>query len=147
MQKLEELQAELAKAKAKRAEIVDRRAARNELLEAEQAIALELRQAADEEAIDEAEQEHGLLGVKIDRVDTECGVVIVKRPNHLIFKRFQELGRTKSEDFVKLVHPCLVHPSVSEFERYCEEQPATLLRTADAVATLAGVRGDQVRGK
>lgn len=101
--------------------------------------------AADEEAIAKYEEEIGAQKIRV--VHTDVGCVIVKRPNPLLYKKFRDQGNTKTKDLEKLVHPCLVYPTVTQFEKMMEEQAATLDRTADAVVTLAGFRRKEVSEK
>lgn len=141
------LESQLADINAKRAQFKADREAKRALPNAKQELERAARELADEEAVATAEDEHGEMGVHIMAVRTECGIVIVKRPAALIFRRFQDQGKSASQDLEKLVRPCLVHPNRESFDHYCDEQPATLLRVADAVAHLAGVRNTEVSGK
>lgn len=145
--KTSELEARLAKVKADRAALQAARdkAAEQRLLE-EQVVAEE-QAFKDEQAVADAEAEHGTVGKKIAVVSTDMGVIVLKRSNPLIFKRFQDVGSTKSADLDKLVRPCLVYPDIATFDRILEELPATMLRLASAVAGLAGVRAEEVSGK
>ncbi len=103
------------------------------------------REAADEEAIAKAEEEHGAK--KIDHVNTDLGCVIVKRPNAVLFKRFQDKGQTKSQELEKLVRPCVIHPDHAMLDRIFDEYPATLAAVANCVCILAGVRTEEMEGK
>lgn len=141
------LEQQLAAVKASRLAAQASREDVEKARELSRAIAAEEMAAKDEEAVAEAVATHGDLGVMIGAVYTACGVVIVGRPKALIFRRFQELESTKTKDLEQLVRPCLVHPTKPEFDQICDEQPATLVRCADMVATLAGARGREVQGK
>lgn len=147
---------ELAELRAKRAALLAAKAARDVEEGARAKLEQERRALRDEQALDEAEQKFGPAleygtgaadGRKIARVPTDLGAVIVKRPNHVLFKRFQDSGEANSAEFDKLVRPCLVHPDPATFDRFLEEQPAILVRVAGAVATLAGVRMKELAGK
>lgn len=143
-----ELEARRAKAREERALLAKARAERDtqSMLVAE--VEAEERALRDEQALAVAEEEYGAVGSRIAVVQTDLGMVIVKRPNALHWRRFQDKGdKIKSQDFEQLVRPCLVHPDVSAFERILEELPATLIHFADAVATLAGARSKEVAGK
>lgn len=116
------------------------------------ALASEERALRDDSAIFEAERKHGKQGEKIAVVKgvgaKECDVVIVKRPNAVTFKGFQDLEEPKLLDVEKLVGPCVIYPSLEVFDRiHSVEQPGVLLRAADAVAYLAGVRKAVDQGK
>jgi hypothetical protein len=142
-----ETEKRLAEVRARRAQAqADRDVASRDAIAAAELAREELAEK-DDLAIAAAVEKFGELDVMIRGVKTACGIVIVKRPVAHHFRRFQELPKTKSSDLEQLVRPCLVHPGIADFERYCDEQPATLLRVADSVATLAGVRASEVAGK
>ncbi len=157
--KKEELTAaekELAEVREKLNELSARKALRD--LEAETASRLERakRDLRDAEAIAAVEEKYGdaleygsgpAEGRKAAIVRTDLGAVIVKRPHHVLFKKFQDSGEANAEEFDKLVRPCLVHPDGATFDRYLEEQPAILGRVAGAVAVLAGIRMKEMSGK
>lgn len=147
---------QLEDVRARRAKLEAEKAARDEENDLRARLAKETRALRDEEALAEAEGKHGSAveygssaadGRKIAAVRTDLGIVIVKRPNHLHFKRFQDSGEATQTEFLKLCVPCLVHPDTATFERYIEEQPAILSRVAGAVALLAGVRMKELAGK
>ena len=149
-------QQELSELRDKLAELAERKAKRDAEDDARRTIERRKRDLLDEEAVAAAEEKHGrsieygermVDGRKIAIVRTDLGVVIVKRPNHVIFKRFQDSGEANSEEFERLVRPCLVHPDSATFDRYLEEQPGILGRVAGAVATLAGIRMKELSGK
>jgi hypothetical protein len=102
---------------------------------------------ANEQAVEAAEIEHGPVGTKIALVHTSLGVVIVKRPHVATFRKFQDRGKTESKYLLEYVRPCLVYPTLPEYERICDEEPATLARCASALHTLAGVRLEEISGK
>lgn len=136
---------ELARIRSERAQLEAQRAARGvtvaEQLEAER-LAL-----ANEQAIAKAEDAHGPLGKRIQAIDTDLGVVIVQRPDHIRFKRFQDSADASTAEFYKLVVPCLVHPKADRFDAMLQEQPAILARVATQVCVLAGVRLKENAGK
>ena len=122
---------------SRKAELEAARAARASTEKAE-ALAQEV---ADLEMLDKLEAEHGAVGKFLYQVPTPGGMVVVKRPNALHYKRFAEIGeKAKTEDVAKLVRPCVVHPTIADFDLLCEEFPATLMRAANAVGFLAGHR-------
>lgn len=142
-----ELERRLADAKVERARL----AAEREKREADRALAEELereeRAIRDEQAIADAEAAHGPLGKKIAAVHTSQGVVIVKRPNAALFRKFTDAGELTSDECERLVRPSLVHPARAVFDKYAEEEPAILVRCANACAKLAGVRKEELTGK
>jgi hypothetical protein len=139
-QKLSELRSKRAALEAAR----EKRALEAEL--AEETLREE-RALADAEAIDAAEREHGLVGKRIMVIQTELGAVIVKRAHANTFRKFMDGGKHSTADLEKLIRPCLVHPPLEQFEAIIKEQPFTLNRVSDAIATLAGVRAEDVSGK
>lgn len=140
-----QLQERLQRAKKKREAARQRREELESKGELERRVQAEEQAAIDEEALFNAESEHGRN--KIATVDTPMGMIIVKRPNPLHFKRFQDKESAKTKDLEQLVRPCVVHPDMNRFDAILEELPATLTRCADRVATLAGVRVRELSGK
>lgn len=112
-----------------------------------QRLAVAERALADAELIEKAEAEHGELKKMIDAVRTPIGVVIVKRPNHVVFRRFIDEGKVTTTALEKLVRHALVHPTLPQFESMLEELPAVLLDCANAVSRLAGIRSEETAGK
>jgi hypothetical protein len=143
----DDIEERLKAAREKRANLARARADRD----AEKAKLAELeaeeRRAADEEAIAKAEDEHGELNKRIRPVYTDMGVVIVRRPNVAAFNAFVEKKSPTHADLYNLASPCVVHPDPSRFEAMLAEQPFVLVRAADAVAWLAGVRKEEIEGK
>jgi hypothetical protein len=74
-------------------------------------------------------------------------VVILKKPHHVIFRKFQDLGEYNQVECEKLVRSCLVHPDKSEFDRYIQEQPGILVPLANLACALAGVKVGAAAGK
>lgn len=142
-----ELEDRLAKARAARAASEAKLAAVVERDELARRVEAEERAGRDADAIAAAIGDHGPLGTKIAAVETDLGVIIVKRSNPVLFKRFQDHGSTKTAELDKLVRPCLVYPTPDAFDRIVEELPATLSRVASAVCELAGIRSQEVQGK
>lgn len=152
-----ETQDKIAQAKAQLAELAAARAAR----ETEAAAARELAdlqaQVRDAQIVDAAEKEHGplasrdeagnLVGGSIARYDTPRGAVVVKRPSHLIFRRFTDAGKLNTDTCLGLIKPSLVHPPRDEFEAWVEEYPGIVLPLANLVSSLAGVRSTDTAGK
>jgi hypothetical protein len=141
----DELRARLERAKIESATIAARRDEGEELRALRDEVEKAERDARNAAALEKAELEHGAK--KIAAVYTDSGVVIVKRPNHLLFRRFQDAGEHSTMALEKLVRPCLVHPDGGAFETILEELPGTLLRTANAVTDLALGRTQEVSKK
>lgn len=137
----------LAQIKSERAALAAAKAKRDSEALVQEQLEHETLALADERAIAAAEEKHGPLGKKLAAVHTDLGVVIVKRPNHLLFRRFQDSGEATYEEFDKLVRPCVVHPELGRFDAILEELPATMARLGNAVAILAGVKLKEAQGK
>lgn len=140
-------EAELKALRAERAAIAAARRAREAERSTGEQIVAERLALADDQAIDKAEAEHGPIGKRIALVRTDLGTVILKRAHPHIFKRYSDKGSIKSTDLEALVRPSLVYPEVGKFDAILEDLPATLMRCADAIAVLAGVRTEELQGK
>jgi hypothetical protein len=145
--KADETTARIEELRAKRAALAEARRQREIARAPAEQLALEEQGLADDQAIEAAEIEHGPVGKQIMVINTDLGAIIVKRSHPNMFKRFQDKGSTRTEDLDKLVRHCLVYPQPAEFDRILKELPASLLRCADAVSFLAGVRMEDVTGK
>jgi hypothetical protein len=103
--------------------------------------------ARNAQAIAEARSRYGAEGVGIAVVPTRLGVVILKRCDLVLWKRFQDLDDPKLEDFEKLTRPCVVHPSPTEYDRILDELPGAQAEITLNLAGLMGVRLKGNRGK
>ena len=130
-----------------RARLEAERTADRERRELEEQLAAEQLETKNAEAIAAAEAEHGPVGKSLEVVHTSSGVVIVKRPHSALFRRFQDSGKQTTAEYEKLINPCVVYPTLPELVRWTEIEPATTLRVANAVCTLAGIRSSEVAGK
>jgi hypothetical protein len=137
----------LARLKAESADVVRKRAERAELADVDAQIAAAERELKDEKAITQAECEHGAIGDMIAVLRTPRGVVIVKRPSPLVYRRFRDTGVHNSEELQKLIRPSLVHPSLTALEAILDELPALETAVADQVVALAGFGRAHVAGK
>lgn len=142
-----EIEDELKRLRAERDAVARKRAAREAAEAPHRELEAERIALANDQAIEDAESAIGPVGKKIAVVQTDLGVVIVKRPHAALFKRFQDRGKATSKEQGELVRPSLVYPELAAFETICEELPATLLRCANAVAELAGIRADEIAAK
>lgn len=144
---LAQLEAELETARKEREEFeaAQSRAKRAQQLKEE--LETEKRALKDAQTLAELESKHGPVGKAIYRIDTSDGMIVVKKPNHLAFKKHQDSGKNNTDAIYKLVRPCLVYPDVSAFEAILESEPATLIRCGDAVCYLAGIRRSDWEGK
>ena len=113
----------------------------------DQQIETEQRALDDELLIERFETEVGPVGVKIAVLQSTVGVVVLKRPHRTVFKRFADKQSLKTEDLENLVNPCLLHPSKTEFNTMLDDQPALLMRAANACSGLAGIRVEEIDSK
>jgi hypothetical protein len=144
---IDPVEAELAEVRAKRRALAAAREARAANTATADALKAEKEALADDEAIAKAEAEHGPLKKKIYEVRTAAGLVIVKRPNHVLYRKFQDSAEQSVVELEKLVRPCLVYPPVEQFDRMLDDQPAILIPVADAVTWLAGFRAKENAAK
>lgn len=143
-----ELQARLEQARARKEAAEQTRKARA----AEAQVLLEVqeaeREAADAEAIDKAEREHGTTAEgKIAIIRTRLGVIILKPPHATLYKRFQDQAQATYTEVETLVRSCLVHPDSSAFDTLIRELPGVMVACGKAVNELAGLRTADLLGK
>lgn len=137
----------LAAVKAERARIAKEREDREEANALAAELEDESRKLDEDKAIDAAETAYGPLEKKIAAVHTPAGLVIVKKAHHVLFKRFQDSGEASTEEFYKLVTPCVVYPDKAAFASMLQESPGIIGQVASAVSRLAGVKMKEVSGK
>lgn len=135
----------LAAIKAEREKLAKAREERELAASVASELERESRALEADKAIAEAEEKYGAS--KIAAVHTDLGVIIVRRPHAAIFKRFQDSGEATYEEFDKLVRPSVVYPDKAKFDAILDELPATMGRLGNAVATLAGFRAKEAKGK
>ena len=139
----------IGKARAQRAALSEQREAQKRIARVLQEAEAEEQAGRDDETCARLEAEHGKMGEKIARVDTAAGMVVVRRPQQAVFRRWQS-KRDDSllpEHLEKLVFDSLLYPSKADFGRMLEELPGIIVRTADAVIDLAGVGKKNIEGK
>lgn len=139
------LDEELAAAKAELEALEHAEEERAAATAKERELAAVRREVADRKAIDKAAEEHG--EGKFALIRTDLGVVIVKRPNHMHYRRFINLKDPSSDDATRLVVQCLVHPDKAGFEALSEELPGVPMLAASAVIDLAAGRTKDLSGK
>lgn len=141
-----EIAARILAAKKRKQEAEDKREA---MRESPEELSKELnrieRDAADTEKLLELESKHGKE--RIACVRTDLGMVILNRPNPVLFRRFQDQEKATTLEAEKLVRPCVIHPNIDRFDIMCEEQPMILARCAERVAKLAGMRDRETEEK
>lgn len=142
-----EAQKKLRELKTQRAALV----AAREAGEASRAEAREIEEAEralrDEQALNDAIEKYGDVGVQIAVVETSLGNVILKRASAMKFRRFQDASPITTHDVETLVRPCVVHPSLAEFDIIMHDLPAVLQRLGSAVIALAGQKSEELAKK
>jgi hypothetical protein len=144
---LAQLEAEIEAARKAREEFEAAQAKAKRTQELKDELEAEKRALKDAQTIADLEAKHGPIGKALYKVDTSDGMIVLKKPNHLLFKKHQDVGKNDSAAMYKLVRPCLAHPDVTAFESILESEPATLVRCSDAVCYLAGIRRSDWEGK
>lgn len=140
--------AETTEAGRLKAELAAFRAARSEKLEpARKASEVERlkRELSNAKAIAAAEDEHGAENIR--PVHTESGVVIVKRDDHLQFKRFMDRADFSAKRLEEQIARCLVSPDADTLDKWLEREPFKLQTIAGAIALLAGSKDEEISGK
>lgn len=145
MPSTDDIKAKLAAMRAELAELEDARQARDE--DPAELLAVAERELADAKALDAAERAHGKLGVHVAAIKTPRGIVIVKRPNHLIFRQWSEEGKIDTNSCERLIWPCLVHPPRAVFDSIAEELPGVIAPITNLITRLAGAGAQQLSGK
>jgi hypothetical protein len=138
---------QLEQVRAKRRAIERARADKTAREAAASALEEETRALEDEQAILDAETEHGADRKKIYVCRTAAGLVIVKRPHPLLFRKYMDGDEKGSQENEQLIRSCLVYPSVEKFDRMLDDQPALLIELANKVVWLAGFRAKEVSAK
>lgn len=129
-----------------RKKLAEDRAAKKAISEPEREARREEIELANEIAIADAEDKIGPLGEKIMVVRCVHGAIILKAPNHIKFRKFQD--STINVDTVEaLVADCRVYPVASEFDRWITDQPGVLQRCCEAIGNLAGLREPDFQAK
>lgn len=145
LRELAELDAEIQATESERAQS-------SHLAELRMQVAQRRQRAADAKAIAKAEDEHGLIGVKIAVVETPAGAVVLKRPSQFEWKKFQDKitsnnGSLTTDELWRFTKKCLVHPTVAELDSILEEYPGRLGEFGSAVNALATGRAKELAGK
>jgi hypothetical protein len=137
-QTLEEIEAEIERVRAERAERERSASLAAAMERAQQTL-------ADEAAWDAAVAEYGVS--KLARVETDNGMLILKRPNPVKYKAFQDKPGINVDQIQELVSPCIVYPPKPVVNAWIAEQPGMLNELGRVVAKLAGARAAEVTAK
>lgn len=131
-------------------ELLARKAERDKAAAQKKAEAAVPRQLALMEALEKAEEVHGLEPDFLRIVSCESGDVIVKRPDAIMFRALQSrLGsdkttpQRKQEELDKLIRSTVVWPDQDRLDTILTRQPAVQGRISNAMMALAGVQEDE----
>lgn len=137
----------IAKAKAEREQLDAEAEERAELARLQrEAIAAE-NALRDEPHIAKAEEEHGALGEGIAVIDTPRGAIVIKRPHHLVFRKFSAKEKPKIDEIEAFVRSCLVYPAKDTFESIAEEFSGTYGACVNAITVLMTNTSKERSGK
>lgn len=139
-ERLAAAQAELAALEGLRAERREAAQKRTQLEAAERAV-------ADARALAAAEETLGFG--KFAAVSTPLGVVIVKRPNAMQYRKFTAAIGDKFpiDELERLVIGCLVHPSKPEYATIADEYPQIPIEVGTLVHRLASGKAAETQEK
>lgn len=144
----ETLKEQLAAARAAREAAEQKRAKRFEADDLQREIEREQRAAEEVAKLEEIEAEHGRHGDRIWAVQTDFGMIVVKRPTPAKYQAFVDKGKTSQAAQESLVRDFLVYPDKARFNQLVKEIPAIISRCADALIYLAGWRArEEAAGK
>ncbi len=147
-----DLRARLEIARLERKRLEDEQAAAEEARALTDELEREERGVRNAKALADAVAAHGPVGKSIAVVECSSGLVIVKRPHHVAFRKFQDQaakgeGALSVDACEALVRPALVHPDSATFDKWAETESAIILRAANACAGLHGAKGAEKSGK
>ena len=130
-------EAEVAREKARKASVL-----KSEIEEAR-------RRRKEEEALAQCEAKYGLLGKSLERVDTIDGMVVVRKPDGIKVRKWQDQYKEdiSADALRQLARPCVVYPELSDFDTLVAERPVVMVAVATAVLKLAGLRLKELGGK
>lgn len=104
-------------------------------------------EAADEEAIAKACDELGERGKHFGTVFSPLGVIILRKPNALKYKQFQDAGKYTTTALESLIYAARFYPEASRLEAIFQEYPGKIGEAADCVADLAKGARKAAEGK
>lgn len=118
---------------------------RERIRELKEKMEREQREELEAAELEAAEEKHGAKRVAL--VPTDLGAVIVKAAHEAHVRKWQDKGGSSTEDFDRLIHPCLLYPSRGDYVRMLSEQPLLRIPVAKAILKLAGAKLDEQAGK
>jgi hypothetical protein len=136
----EALRKELAAAEVELAEAQERREARKTPAQLREEIERAKRKARDIDALAQLEAEHGLVDKDIKPLETLQGMVVVRRPKEMAYRKFADLEKMTTAAAKELALSCLLCPTKEIFNEWAQVEPAIIGRAAAACVWLAGNR-------
>lgn len=122
----------------------------DELATARAELELSRRRRQDEETIADLERLHGKLNEGIASLDTPEGMIVVKCPDYITFKRYNaaaKASRATLEEDELLVLTCLLHPARDRYIAIRDKRAGIVTTLSTLALRLAGVRQVDLEGK
>ena len=142
-----ELDARMATATAEHDRLAMLREQTDKLAKKRAAVEAKERAILDDEKLAELAAQHGEVGKKIGVVQTDGGMIVDKKPNHLVYRKFQDSPGAKTEDAMKIAYQCLLYPDATHLDKLLEEYPAKLNAMVFTISRLAGFSAEEIAGK
>lgn len=84
---------------------------------------------------------------KVGVVRTYMGWIVLVRPNHIRWRKFQDDEIFTTESIGAMVHRCAVYPSAARREEIFEEIPQVVIQCGSVITELAAGRAQDLSGK
>lgn len=148
MSTVEELENRLRAAREKNEKFEADNEERERLRELEKQVRFEENKVRDFPHLQAAEDEHGVVGW----INTENGLVVLRRPHHLAFNKFvRRMGNEKkppdNHDFWKLVKPCIVYPDAATVNAWTDQFAGLTIQLGSKVIELGNGEVEEFEGK
>jgi hypothetical protein len=144
------LQAKIA-AERRALSAVESRVTPSKIEQAEAELAALQRERADAETMEKLEAKYGKRGEKIASMSTPEGMIVIRRPELPIYKKFIDSMKPETgasvADQDHFVRSTLIHPSMDEFCRIRDALPGVLGVLTDLGLRLGGVKKVELQGK
>lgn len=137
---IEALRKELAAAELEIESARERRDARKTPTQLRADIEKAKREAKELDIFADLEAKHGEADQAIKRIDTLHGMVVVKRPQEMAYRKFADMEKVTTSAAKELAHACLIYPEKATFNDWAADEPAIIARAANAACWLAGNR-------
>jgi hypothetical protein len=137
---IEALLAELAAARSAREDAEARREAKKTPDQIRDDIERERRKAMEIDKLADLEAQHGPVDKAIRPIETLHGMVVVKRPAEMAYRKFSDMEKVTTSAARELAQSCLVYPDKEQWNRIVADEPAVIVRAANAACWLAGNR-------